>query len=141
MRYLAPLEKLKNLRELHLRNATLSAKGYRMLFNLLPSLETLDLSNSSSGQYCSFLGESLPNIRVIYLNETNLTDENLQLLTEKLPLLRVLYADRNRITDAAAEYLYRNKPSIVFTSLKGNPISQTLGLNLQTSMAFHGAYF
>jgi hypothetical protein len=45
------------------------------------------------------LGEKLPNIKTLYLNETNLTDAKLIKVTEKLENLRVLFADMNEITN------------------------------------------
>lgn len=42
---------MNDLTSLHIRNNMISKRGFIMLFNALPKLEELDLSNSSSDSF------------------------------------------------------------------------------------------
>lgn len=65
---------MKELVELQIRNSRLSERSYRMLFGALPQLESLDLSTSNSDNFYKVIGEKLPKLKTLYLNETSLSD-------------------------------------------------------------------
>ena len=57
------------------------------------------MGNSPSAEYSEFLGTCCPNLRTLYLNEVQLTDQALESIAKDMPNLRVLYADGNKISD------------------------------------------
>jgi Leucine-rich repeat (LRR) protein len=94
---LTSLQKLRDVTELQIRRNKLSQRGFTMLLNCFPNLETLDVSDSNSKNFFKILGKKLPNLKTLYVNETEMNDHKLKILLQSTNNLRVLYADGNQI--------------------------------------------
>ena len=118
----------------------MSANGYKMLLNLFPKLETLDLSSCNSQTFIDFLGLFCPNLKTLYINYAQLTNESLLKIAQMLPKLRVIFADCNQITNEGVLEFLQLHSNIVFMSFKNNSITHEMGTKIQVNMAFNGGY-
>jgi Leucine-rich repeat (LRR) protein len=138
--YLPALEKMKNLTELQLRCNKLTKRGYTMLFNALPNLESLDVSCSNSEALFEILSQKLPSIKALYLNETALNDQRLLAITANLHDLKVLFADLNQISSEGVTEFFKTKKKIIFASMKNNQISKECGTSILLDLISNGGY-